>query len=39
MIVSEPVNNPPVAIDSTFEIITGTQLNSIFPSNDPDNDP
>ena len=30
LIVSEPVNNPPVAIDSTFEIITGTQLNSIF---------
>ena len=39
LIVSEPVNNPPVAIDSTFEIITGTQLNSIFPGNDPDNDP
>ena len=39
LIVSEPVNNPPVAIDSTFEIITGSQLNSIFPGYDPDNDP
>ena len=39
LIVSEPVNNPPVAIDSTFEIVTGTQLNSIFLGNDPDNDP
>ena len=27
------------SIDSTFEIITGTQLNSILSGNDPDNDP
>ena len=38
-IILAPLNYAPIAIDTTFEMITGSSLNSNLSANDPDGDP